>query len=53
VIASRRGRRTGLHPSLDEALDKRHRHPVGTDLHRIRDGVLLARFVERRFTNGT
>jgi hypothetical protein len=35
-----------MYPSLDEALDRRHRHPVGTEMHRIRDGVLLARYVE-------
>jgi len=47
VIASSGGRRIGLYPSLDEALDRRHRHvcAVGTELHRIRDGALLARFV--------
>ncbi len=54
VIASRGGRRIGLYPSLDEALDRRHRDVliVGTELHRIRDGVLLARFVEAKKLEG-
>jgi len=54
VIASCGKRRVGMYPSLDEALDRKHRHVcvVGTELHRIRDGALLARFVEAKKLEG-
>ncbi len=52
MIASLGKRRTGIYPGLEEALDKRCLHPVGTEIHRVFDGALLARYVERRPING-
>jgi hypothetical protein len=48
VVCGRR--RVGLYPSLDEALDRRHRsgHPIGSVYLRIRDGEPLARLIEQR-----
>jgi len=50
VMVVSNDRRIGLYPSLDEALDRRHRsrHPVGSVYVRIRDGEPLARLMKRR-----
>jgi hypothetical protein len=50
------GKRIGLYPSLDEALDRKHRwrHPIGSEYFRLRDGAMLARIVspnERKYFN--
>jgi hypothetical protein len=42
VIAVRKGKRIGLYASLDEALDRKSDHPVGTELRRLGDGELMA-----------
>jgi hypothetical protein len=44
VIATHKGKRIGLYASLDEALNRRNGHPVGTLLVRVGDGELMARY---------
>jgi len=47
VIATHKGRRIGLYASIDEALDRRNNHPVGTLLVRVGDGELMAKYARQ------
>lgn len=44
MIATHKGKRIGLYASLDEALDRKNGHPVGTQLVRVGDGELMAKY---------